>query len=126
MHAPTPAHRRAPRRPTADLIDVDAHFRDSYVDEEGETVVHEYTLIARVDPPSSDRRGHRDPRCCRGSSVPRPPPAPDAWPVGRSARSVAGVRAEFLGATTCTHLNDMFRALADVGHLAARVGAAGG
>jgi hypothetical protein len=29
------------------------------------------------------------------------------------------VRAEFLGATTCTHLNDLLRALADVGHLSA-------
>jgi hypothetical protein len=31
------------------------------------------------------------------------------------------VRAEFLGASTCTHLNDMLRALADVGVLGARV-----
>ena len=34
----------------------------------------------------------------------------------------AGVRAEFLGATTCTHLNDMLRALADVGVLGAGLG----
>jgi hypothetical protein len=38
------------------------------------------------------------------------------------------VRAEFLGASTCTHLNDMLRALADVGVLGnglARAGASG-
>ena len=35
----------------------------------------------------------------------------------------ARIRTEFVGATTCTHLNDMMRALADVGLLAARIGA---
>ena len=45
--------------------------------------------------------------------------------AGRSLDSLrAGVRAEFLGATTCTHLNDMLRALADV-EILARAGMAG-
>ncbi len=132
--APLPAQSMRRRRridvlPTADpdLIDVDAHFRDSYVDEEGETVVHEYTLIARVD------LGEQ--MVTEATATPRVLPwfeCPEAAAsagrlAGRSLGSLRpGVRAEFLGATTCTHLNDMFRALADVGHLSARAGAAGG
>jgi len=43
--------------------------------------------------------------------------------AGRTLDSLrVGVRADFLGATTCTHLNDMLRAFADVGVLAAHVG----
>ena len=42
--------------------------------------------------------------------------------AGRTLDSLrAGVRAEFLGASTCTHLNDMLRALADVGELGSQL-----
>jgi hypothetical protein len=103
---------------------VDAHFRDSYVDEEGETVVHEYTLLARVDTVAEI--------VLEAESTPHVLPWFECPEAAASASRLAGrplgglragVRAEFLGATTCTHLNDMFRALADVGLLAARVGA---
>ncbi len=129
---PLPAQSMRRRRridvtPDADCVtcSVDAHFRDSYVDDEGETVVHEYTLEARVDT--------RDQVVLEAEATPRVLPwfeCPEAVAsAGRLAgRTLAdlrpGVRAEFLGATTCTHLNDMFRALADVGLLAARVGMA--
>jgi hypothetical protein len=43
--------------------------------------------------------------------------------AGRTLKSLrAGVRAEFLGASTCTHLNDMLRALADVAVIGAGLG----
>jgi hypothetical protein len=101
---------------------VDAHFRDSYVDDEGETVVHEYTVVARVDVATST--------VLEATATPRVLPwfeCPEAAAsagrlAGRTLESLrAGVRAEFLGASTCTHLNDMLRALADVGALGARV-----
>lgn len=109
----------ARRRP---VLAVDAHFRDSYVDEEGETVVHEYTVLARVDA--------RTETVLEAEATPRVLPwfeCPEAAAsagrlAGRSLASLrAGVRAEFLGATTCTHLNDMLRALADVAILGARL-----
>jgi hypothetical protein len=101
---------------------VDAHLRDSYVDQEGETVVHEYTVVARVDA--------RREVVLEAAATPRVLPwfeCPEAAAsasrlAGRTLASLrAGVRAEFLGATTCTHLNDVLRALADVGVLGARL-----
>jgi DUF2889 family protein len=101
---------------------VDAHFRDSYVDDEGETVVHEYTVVARVDAVTSVvleavATDHVLPWFECPEAV-----ASAGRLAGRSLDSLrAGVRAEFLGASTCTHLNDMLRALADVGELGRRV-----
>ncbi len=101
---------------------VDAHFRDSYVDDEGETVVHEYTVLATVDVATST--------VLEATATPHVLPwfeCPEAAAsagrlAGRTLESLrAGVRAEFLGASTCTHLNDMLRALADVAVLGARV-----
>jgi hypothetical protein len=106
------------------LLKVDAMFRDSYVTADGvETVVHEYTFTADVDP------GTRV--VLDAEAVARALPfaqCPEA--AGSAARLVgeglddlrARVRAEFVGTTTCTHLNDMLRAFADVGVLAAHVG----
>jgi hypothetical protein len=99
---------------------IDAHFRDSYRDDEGETVVHEYTVVALVDAESST--------LLAAEATPRVLPWFECPEAAASARRLAGrtldtlragVRAEFLGATTCTHLNDMLRALADVGVLGA-------
>jgi hypothetical protein len=109
--------------PDGTTCSVDAHFRDSYRDEDGETVVHEYTLVARVDVGNAV--------VLEASATPQVLPwfeCPEAAAsagraAGRELASLrASVRAEFLGATTCTHLNDMLRALADVGLLAARAG----
>ena len=106
----------------AAVWDVDAHFRDSYVDDEGETVVHEYTVLARVHASTST--------VLEAAATPHVLPwfeCPEAAAsatrlAGRTLASLrAGVRAEFLGATTCTHLNDMLRALADVDVLGRRV-----
>jgi hypothetical protein len=84
-------------------------------DEGAETIVHEYVVGVVVD-------GH-DLRVLESSATPRVLPwfeCPEA--AGSAERLVgrpldglrAGVRAEFLGASTCTHLNDALRALEDV------------
>jgi len=103
--------------------EVDAHFRDSYVDDEGETVVHEYTVLARVDGATSTvLEAAATPRVLPWFECPEAA-ASAARLAGRTLESLrAGIRAEFLGATTCTHLNDMLRALADVAVLGAELG----
>jgi hypothetical protein len=99
----------------------DVHFRDSYVDREGvEGAVHEYSVWGRFDPPTHtivalDAFAHVLPwvEC------------PQA--LGSASRLVgmpvdelrAVVRADFVGTSTCTHLNDTLRGLADLPALAA-------
>jgi hypothetical protein len=99
---------------------VDAMFRDSHVDDEGnETIVHEYTVLARVDPSGW--------RVLDAQATPRVLPWFECPEAAASATRLAGdsldglrarVRAEFLGTSTCTHLNDALRALEDVPTLA--------
>ena len=99
---------------------VDAMFRDSHVDDEGaETIVHEYTVRVQVDP--------RDGRVVTAHATPQVLPWFECPEAAASATRLAGdpldglrarVRAEFLGTTTCTHLNDALRALEDVPALA--------
>ena len=107
------------------LLRVDAMFRDSYVTAAGvETIVHEYTFTADVDPLTHE--------VLRSEATPRALPFAQCPEAGGSAERLVGrglddlrarIRTEFTGPTTCTHLNDMLRALADVGMLAARAGA---
>ena len=98
---------------------VDAHFRDSHVDEWGaESVVHEYTVSGTVDGAEGrvveiGARAHVLPWMeCPGALA--------------SADRLSGmplvevrdhVRREFRGTSTCTHLNDTLRSLGDVGAL---------
>jgi hypothetical protein len=98
---------------------LDLHFRDSHVDDEGhETIMHEYTVAGTVDVPagrigSISARAHVLPWMeCPGALA--------------SAQRVAGmelselrarVRKEFVGRSTCTHLNDSLRSLADISAL---------
>jgi hypothetical protein len=108
------------RAPDGATLAIDAHFRDSYMNADGEeTVVHEYTLDVVLDA--------RDLRVLESVATPHVLPwfeCPEA--VASAGRLVGGtleglrasVRAEFLGATTCTHLNDAMRALEDVPALA--------
>jgi Protein of unknown function (DUF2889) len=102
---------------------VDAMFRDSHVDDEGnETIVHEYTVLAHVD--ASDWR------VIIAQATPHVLPWFECPEAAASATRLAGdlldglrarVRAEFLGTTTCTHLNDALRAFEDVPALARAV-----
>jgi hypothetical protein len=95
---------------------LDVHFRDSHVDEDGaESVVHEYSVTGMVDGAAGQvvdvtAQAHVLPWMeCPGA-------------VG-SAHRLAGmpltelrpwVRRELTGVSTCTHLNDTLRSLADV------------
>jgi Protein of unknown function (DUF2889) len=99
---------------------IDAHFRDSHVDDEGlETIVHEYTVVVGVDPV--------DFRVLASTATPHVLPWFECPEAAASATRLVGagfeglrarVRGEFVGATTCTHLNDALRALEDVPRLA--------
>jgi Protein of unknown function (DUF2889) len=103
----------------AGAADFDAHFRDTHLDGDGvETIVHEYTVVGTVDTStrtivSVTANVHVLPwQECPGA-------------IGSAAR-VEGltlselrrrIRGEFVGVSTCTHLNDTLRAIADLGAL---------
>jgi len=102
-----------------DVVHVDVFFRDSLMGHGGiETVVHEYTLDATVEPDTMTVTA------CR--ATPRVLPwreCPEAigsagrlvgWPV-RDLRPE--VRTRLVGPSTCTHLNDVLRGLEDVAWL---------
>ena len=120
---PLPAHamRRRRRIDVYDgaldgLVHVDVFFRDSHMPEEGiEHAVHEYTLVATVDPQSM--------RFVTCEATPRVLPWVDCPDAAASAGRLAGmpvsglrpeVRSRFVGPSTCTHLNDVLRGLEDV------------
>ena len=118
---PDPAPRSLRRRRRIDVtfgstLTVDAMFRDShYDDERAETVVHEYGLVARVDLETSI--------VTEIEAEPHVLPYVECPTAAGSAQRMVGlhldelrdhVRAELVGTTTCTHLNDLLRSLADV------------
>jgi Protein of unknown function (DUF2889) len=129
-------HAIAPDRPGSDLIRrwrrtdvsiddagdllIDSLYRDSHTTPEGfESVVHEYTLRARVD--------SADGRVVECAAEPRVLPFVECLPAALSAERAVGmrldelrqtVRRELTGPSTCTHLNDQLRGLADVETLA--------
>jgi hypothetical protein len=95
---------------------LDLHFRDSHADEQSrETVLHEYTVSGTADLPAGrigavSARAHVLPWLeCPGAvaSAQRI----DGMEIS-SLRPV--VRKDFVGRTTCTHLNDSLRSLADI------------
>ena len=98
---------------------IDAHFRDSYGHIDGsERSLHEYTLAVEVELPSGVIRS--------AEATPRALPWPECPQAVGSAGRLRGlsvdqlpdrVRREFTGITTCTHLNDTMRALADAAAL---------
>jgi hypothetical protein len=105
--------------PGAPLL-VDSMFRDTHMDRAGTTtIVHEYHLAATVDSDTFTVRSI--------DATPRVLPYHECPEAAASARRVVGTsttglrartRAEFVGASTCTHLNDVLRALEDVEFLA--------
>jgi hypothetical protein len=112
------------RRRTDVLVDpadrgvlvVDAMFRDSYCDLDGdESVVHEYGLAARVS-----RDGlivlelAAEPRVLPWQECPMAAASAQRL-VGRPLHGLRdAVRSELTGTSTCTHLNDLLRSLADL------------
>ncbi len=104
-----------------DTWEIAAMFRDTHVDPDGgETVLHEYSLKATVD--ATERRFVT----CR--AVPRVLPWVECPVAAASADRLDGqsidevrnfVRAELVGTSTCTHLNDLLRSLGDITGLAA-------
>ena len=97
----------------------DAHFRDTHVDGLGvETIVHEYTVVGVVDLATRT--------ITRLEAAARVLPWQECPGALGSASRVTGmsvselrnrIRTEFVGTSTCTHLNDTLRALGDLGAL---------
>jgi Protein of unknown function (DUF2889) len=103
----------------------DCFFRDSHVDRSGvETVIHEWRLRIAFNPAM---------RCFVSAEAEAGPlPYPECPASGGSAARLVGasidglrraVRRDYVGPSTCTHLNDTFRALEDVGVLFDRLAA---
>jgi hypothetical protein len=99
----------------------DAHFRDSHVDGDGvETIVHEYTVEGAIDAKTRTV-------AAVAAQVRVLPWQECPGAIGSAAR-IRGmtlsemrdrVRAEFVGTSTCTHLNDTLRSVADLDALVA-------
>lgn len=94
----------------------DAHFRDSHVDDDHvETIVHEYTVAGSLDTSARTiTSAVAEVRVLPWQECP--------GAIGSAAR-ITGmalaelrdrVRGEFVGTSTCTHLNDTLRAIADL------------
>jgi hypothetical protein len=98
---------------------VNAFFRDSHVDGDGrETVVHEYVVSATVDAATRVVRSI----VAKADVLPwaECPAAVGSasWLVGQPVADLRPWgRANLRGTSTCTHLNDTLRGLADVGAL---------
>jgi hypothetical protein len=105
----------APDRPQAEH-QVEMHFRDSHVDEGGrETIMHEYSLTGTVDP-AAGRVGSVSARVQVLPWIECPAALASAQRIDgmELAQLRPRVRKEFVGRSTCTHLNDCLRSLADV------------
>jgi hypothetical protein len=120
--APLPIHGMRRRRrldvaqnEDAATVSIDAMFRDTYVRADGqETIIHEYTLTAAVDPTSG--------LILQSEAVARVLPWQECPGAVASAQRITGmtlsdlhfrVRQELTGTSTCTHLNDLLRFVAD-------------
>lgn len=103
-----------------DLVHVDVFFRDSLMGHDGvETVVHEYTVDATVDPETMTVVACRaEPHVLPWRECPEAIASAGrvvGWPVLKLRPEV---RAQLVGPSTCTHLNDVLRGLEDVDWLA--------
>ncbi|MGA9490179.1 MAG: DUF2889 domain-containing protein [Mycobacterium sp.] len=99
----------------AGRVAIDAMFRDTYVRSDGvETIIHEYTLDAVVDTETGI--------IVESRATPRVLPWQECPGAVASAGRITGmtlqdlhfrVRRELSGTSTCTHLNDLLRSVAD-------------
>ncbi|BCP05451.1 hypothetical protein MINTM019_29070 [Mycobacterium paraintracellulare] len=108
---------------SAGRVGIDAMFRDTYVrSDRVETIIHEYTLDAVVDAETGI--------IVHSRATPRVLPWQECPGAVASAARITGmtlqdlhfrVRQELSGTSTCTHLNDLLRSVADAEALIARV-----
>jgi hypothetical protein len=92
---------------------VQEHFRDSYAGHDGEMVMHEYVVDAVFDRVGRVISIAADPRVLPWSECPGAAASAQRL-VGQTLGELpARVRADLVGATTCTHLNSTLRTLAD-------------
>ncbi|OBI76157.1 DUF2889 domain-containing protein [Mycobacterium asiaticum] len=101
---------------SAESVGFDAHFRDSHMDDDlVETIVHEYTVVGTVDAATRT--------ITAVDAEVRVLPWRECPAALGSAARIQGmtltelrdrIRGEFVGTSTCTHLNDTLRALADL------------
>jgi hypothetical protein len=100
----------------AGSAEFDAHFRDTHVDGDGvETIVHEYTVVGTVGTSTRTVTSVT-------ATVQVLPWRECPGAIGSAARVQgmtlselrARIRGEFVGTSTCTHLNDTLRAIADL------------
>ena len=126
--SPLPRHGMRRRRridvfeESPERIGIDAMFRDTYVrSDDVETIIHEYTLTATVDTATGVIVDSR--------ATPRVLPWQECPGAVASAERITGmtlqelhfrVRQELFGTSTCTHLNDLLRSVADADALMAR------
>ncbi|WP_299950678.1 DUF2889 domain-containing protein [uncultured Modestobacter sp.] len=104
-----------------DILRVEAMFRDSYMDADGdESVVHEYGLSAVVSAGRLQLLAVRvEPRVLPWQECPMAAASAAAL-VGRQVGTLGQhIRGAFSGTSSCTHLNDLLRSLDDVPVLAA-------
>lgn len=108
-----------------DGFDVHSHFRDSYVADDHEMVMHEYVVEASIDPSL---------RIASITVEDRVLPWAECPSAVASAQSVVGcdlaelgarVRSDLRGTVGCTHLSSTIRSLADVGALVDHLGVEG-
>ncbi len=95
----------------------EAHFRDSHVAGHGhEQVVHEYLVTGRIDEPTRTFTAlEAQARVLPWLECPNALASAGRL-VGTPINDLrARVRSEFVGVSTCTHLNDTLRSLADIG-----------
>jgi hypothetical protein len=107
-----------------DQLEIDAMFRDSFMDSDGtETVLHEYGLQARIDPATLE--------VLEIEATPHVLPYMECPWAADSVRGLVGrrvgelstlVRTELQGISTCTHLNELLRTFDDIGVLAGVIG----
>jgi hypothetical protein len=100
----------------ADSANFDAHFRDSHVDDGGvETIVHEYTVAGSVDTSTRTITSvTADVRVLPWQECPGAIGSADRVRGMGLSELRERIRGEFVGTTTCTHLNDTLRCIADL------------
>jgi hypothetical protein len=111
-----------PSMPLGPGYRVGVHFRDSHLDEdEGESVVHEYSVSGALDDDGSVTGMSAQARVLPWMECPGAVASAGRL-VGMPLAEVrTWVRREMTGASTCTHLNDTLRSLGDVPALVSRL-----